>query len=383
MQTSPRAKIVQLELWPLEYVIPRERAYGQARGLNFRRSCGLFKVTTDQGVVGYGEAAAPLKALSAYLEMVQPFFLGRSIFDGEIIATEIYNRFYHFGVQNHLTTTLGGLSIALVDAAGKSLGVPAHDLLGGRATSALPCYATTGYFTTNDARDFEPQLLAVKGNFAGVKIKCGANPASDVARVQLARRVLGDDVLLMVDINGNYTVDIALESLRRIEPYNIRWCEEPLPPTDVRGYAELRARSPIPIAASEALYTVHDFKRLVEARGVDILQPSLTRCGGFGQAKAIAQLALMNNLRLSPGVWGNPVAVAAAVHFAASLPITPHTDNVPYPLMIEYDVAENPMRDKMLKTPMELKNGALTVPTGPGLGIEIDEAGVREFLVKL
>ena len=128
---------------------------------------------------------------------------------------------------------------------------------------------------------------------------------------------------------------------------------------------------------------MHDFKRLVDARGVDVLQPSLTRCGGIGQAKAIAQLAHANNLRLSPGVWGSPIAVAAAVHFAASFPITPHTDNVPYPLLIEYDVAENPMRDRMLKTPMELKNGALTVPTGPGLGIEIDEAAVREFLVKL
>jgi D-galactarolactone cycloisomerase len=167
--------------------------------------------------------------------------------------------------------------------------------------------------------------------------------------------------------------------MRKIEPYNIHWCEEPLPPTDIRGYAELRARAPISIAASEAFCTVHDFKRLIDARGVDIVQPSLTGCGGFGQAKAIAQLAQMNNLRVSPSVWGNPVALAAAMHFSASLPVTPHTDNVPYPLIIEYDVGENPLRDKMLRAPLTISDGMLAVPTGPGLGIDINLAAVAEF----
>jgi D-galactarolactone cycloisomerase len=376
-------KIAKLELQAYEYVMPRERAYGQARGLNFRRSCALLVATTDEGIIGYGEAGGPLKPIAAYLEIVRPFFLDRSIFDFEIVATEIYNRFYHFGVQGHLTACLGGISISLVDAAGKTLGVPGYDLLGGKAVEALPCYATTAYFTVDDTRDYAPQLTAAKGKFPGVKIKIGANPRSDLARVKLAREILGHDVLLMVDINGNYTVDIALESIRKIEPYNIHWCEEPLPPTDLRGYAELRARSPIPLAASEAFCTVHDFKRLIDLRGVDIVQPSLTGCGGFGQAKAIAQLAQVNNLRLSPSVWGNPVALAAALHFSASLPVAPHTDNVPYPLIVEYDVGENPLRDRMLKRPLLPQHGLLTVPTRPGLGIEVDSAAIKEFEVAL
>ena len=373
------SKIKSLDVRAYEYVMPRERAYGQARGLNFRRTCALFVVTTDDGVIGYGEAGGPLKPIADYLEMIRPFFVGRSIFDFEIIAAQIYNRFYHFGVQGHLTACLGGISIALFDAAGKTLKVPAHDLLGGKSADTFPSYATTAYFTPNDTRDYEPQLVAAKGKFPGVKIKIGASPASDLARVKLARQILGDDVLLMIDINGNYTVDIALESIRKIEPYNIHWCEEPLPPTDIQGYAELRARSPIPLAASEAFCTVHDFKRLIDARGVDIVQPSLTGCGGFGQARAIAQLAHMNNLRVSPSVWGNPIALAAALHFSASLPVTPHTDHQPYPLIIEYDVGENLLRDKMLKAPIKLDNGMLTVPSGPGLGIEIAENDVKQF----
>ncbi|MGZ5835234.1 MAG: mandelate racemase/muconate lactonizing enzyme family protein [Xanthobacteraceae bacterium] len=362
--------------------MPTERAYGQARGLNFRRTCALFVVTLENGIVGYGEAGGPLKPIAAYLEMVRPFFVNHSVFDFEIVAAQIYNRFYHFGVQNHLTACLGGISIAATDAAAKSLKIPAYDLLGGKAVDALPCYATTAYFTHDDKRDYEPQLAAAKDKFPGIKIKIGASPASDVERVKLARKTLGDDVFLMVDINGNYTVDIALESIRKIEPYNIHWCEEPLPPTDIRGYAELRARSPIPLAASEAFCTVHDFKRLIDARGVDIVQPSLTGCGGFGQAKQIAQLAQMNNLRVSPSVWGNPIALAAALHFSTSLPVTPHTDNVPYPIIVEYDVGENPLRDKMLKKPLTVTNGLLSVPDGPGLGIEIDEDALTAFIAK-
>ena len=187
----------------------------------------------------------------------------------------------------------------------------------------------------------------------------------------------------MVDINGNYTPDVALESLRQIAPYDIHWCEEPLPPTDIRGYAELRARSPVPIAAGEAFYTVQDFKRLVEARGLDILQPSLTSCGGFGQAKAVALLATMNNLRLSPSVWGSAVAVAAAIHFTASLPVSPHSDNVPYPVLIEFDIGENPLRDRLLRQPLRRDESELAIPSGAGLGIELDLATVEKYTVKL
>jgi D-galactarolactone cycloisomerase len=154
-----------------------------------------------------------------------------------------------------------------------------------------------------------------------------------------------------------------------------------VPPTDVRGYAELRARSPIPIAGSEAWHTVHDFKRALDTRAVDIVMPSATSCGGFGQAKQIAQLAAMNNLRVSPSVWGTSIAIVAALHFAASLPASPHSDNIPYPVQIEYDIGENPLRDGILKNPPKLENGGLAVPAGPGLGVEIDPGALEQFRV--
>jgi D-galactarolactone cycloisomerase len=376
-------KIKSIELKSFEYVMEPSKAYGMARGLNFRRSCSLVELTTDDGVVGHGEAGGPPHIMRETLKMARPFFLDRSVYDFELNAAHIYNRLYHFGVQSQLTPLLSGISIASLDAVGKSANMAVHDLLGGKATDRFGCYATTGYFTPDSENTFATQLQqVVSAGFSAAKIKIGGGPASDLERVRLAREILGDAVLLMVDINGNYTVDIALQTLRLIEPYGIHWCEEPLPPTDVAGYAELHKRSPIALAAGEAFYTVHDFKRLVDARGLDILMPSMITCGGFGQAKAIATLALMNNLRVSPSVWANGLALAASLHFAASLPVSPHTDHVPFPLLIEYDTGVNPFRDGMLTEPLRMTDGEIAVPTGPGLGVTVDTRAVEQFALR-
>ncbi len=373
-------KITHITMTPLEFALAPGHAYGTARGLNRLRACALIQVATDGGVVGIGDAAGPLEAIGAYIGVLAPFFIGRSLYDFELVASHVANKLYHFGVQNHLTSALGGINIAVLDAMGKTLRLPVHDLLGGRAADHLPCYATTGYFTDDPANGIAAQLARIKdAGFAGVKIKIGAGPASDLDRVRTAREVLGDDVLLMVDINGNYTVDIALDSLARIAPFNIHWCEEPLPPWDVAGYAELRRRSPVPISAGEAHYGAHDFTRLIEARALDIVQPAIISCGGFGEAKAAALIARLHNLRVSPPCWGSAIAVAATVHFAASLPVSPHTDHVPYPMLVEYDVSENPLRDALVTRPLAPVHGKIPVPTAPGLGIAIDETAVATY----
>jgi D-galactarolactone cycloisomerase len=193
--------------------------------------------------------------------------------------------------------------------------------------------------------------------------------------------VIGDKPLLMVDYNGNYTVDVALESIGRIEPFNIHWCEEPLPPSDIKGYSELRVRSPVRISAGEAHYGVHDFSRLIEARGLDIVQPSITGGGGFAEAKAVTQLAAMNNLTVSMPCWGSAVALNAMLHFAAALTAWPHTDNAPYPLLVEYDVGDNPLRDHLVRNPIKPIGGKLAVPAGPGLGLEINPDAVSKYAI--
>ncbi len=369
--------IRDIHLTPLGYSFAEEAAYGMARGLVSSRQTTIVQVTTEEGAVGLGEAWGPAAVTAAYLELVRRYFVGSDLFGHEHIVSLILSRHYHFGIQNQLLACLSGIDMAVRDAIGQTLGVPVYQLLGGKSADRLPVYASGGYITATRGRSLEDQLAPLAGRgFPGAKIKIGLGPASDEERVRTARRVLGDGMLLMVDANGNYTCDVALESMRRIAPYGIHWYEEPLPPQDVRGYRALHAQAPIPIATGEALYTAFDFKRLLDDRSVDVVQPDLSLCGGLGEGKLIARLAALNHVRLSPHVWGGAVGLAAACHFVASLPSYPHAGNVPYPCLIEYDVGDNPLRDSILSAPVGLEDGHLILPDGPGLGIELDPAAL-------
>lgn len=197
-----------------------------------------------------------------------------------------------------------------------------------------------------------------------------------------AREILGPEVEILVDINSNYTLDLARESIERLVRYGIGWVEEPLAPQDFSGYEALHRWSPVPIATGEALYTAFDFKRLIDRRAVDVVQPDLSLCGGFWQGRQIAQLAMMEHLRLSPHVWGTGVGLAAAVHFVASLPVYPHAGNVPRPTLVEYDLGDNPLRDSILVNPLAQNDGVIAVPDAPGLGIEIDWDAVERHVVR-
>jgi D-galactarolactone cycloisomerase len=372
--------IKRLRFIGLEYVMPPEKAFGMSRAVGNRRVGGLIELETDGNVTGIGEAFGDPRVTRAYFEMVEPLFVGRSIYDFDHVEAGIRNRMYHLGVQNQLTACLSGINVALHDAIGKTHGVRACDLIGGCGTSRLPVYASTGFFSKDPANQLERQLAEVKAHpYPGAKIKIGRGPRDDAARCRLAREMLGDDALLIVDVNGNYTVDLALECIRAIERYDIHWLEEPLPPSDLRGYAELRARSPIPLAAGEAHYTLRDFTPLIEGRCIDIVQPSIPTVGGLTEARRIAALAQAANLRVSPHAWGGAVGLAAALHLVAALPVTPHGDNVPYPTLVEYDMSDNPLRSRLLSTPLALEDGHLRLPEGPGLGVALDAAVVEQY----
>ncbi|MBM3523229.1 MAG: mandelate racemase/muconate lactonizing enzyme family protein, partial [Alphaproteobacteria bacterium] len=122
----------------------------------------------------------------------------------------------------------------------------------------------------------------------------------------------------------------------------------------------------------EALYEGFDLRRLIDGRLADVVQPDLALCGGLSVARFVGELCAAEHLRLSPHVWGTAVGLAAAVHWVASLATYPHGANVPFPTLVEYDVGDNALRDRLLKTPLTAVDGHIAVPTGPGLGIELD-----------
>jgi D-galactarolactone cycloisomerase len=226
---------------------------------------GLVEVETDQGVKGIGEAFGNPFVTREYFRMIEPLFAGQSVFDFDHIEARIRNSMYHLGVGNQLTSCLAAINVALFDAIARGFGVRLCDLIGGCGTARIPAYASTGFFSDDPDRQLSHMLAEAAGHpYAGAKIKIGRGIRSDVERVRQSREALGPDKLLLVDINGAYTPDVALDCARAIEPFGIHWIEEPLPPGDLRGYAELRARSPIAIAAGEAHHTVRDFRALID-----------------------------------------------------------------------------------------------------------------------
>ena len=375
-------RIRDIRLIPLAFTMDSGKAYGMARGKTAKREASLVEVETDDGVVGLGEAWGPPKATAAYLDLIKEAFVGRTLYERELVWSDIISRRYHLGLQNQMTACYSGINIACYDALGRTLGVSVADLLGGRGKEKIPAYASDGYITDDPEGKLPTQLERVaEGGFHATKIKIGLSPNSDQARCMLTREILGDDTLILVDANGNYSVDLALESMARIREVGIHLYEEPLPPQDVAGYRALAARATIPVATGEALYTLHDFARLVYPRSVDILQPDLTLCGGFDQAKGIAALCQIHNLRYSPHCWGSAVGLVAALHFLSALPDYPHSDHLPYPRLLEYDVGENALRDELLATPLKPDDGELAVPEGPGLGIKLNPEAVDRYRV--
>ncbi|HUB15888.1 MAG TPA: mandelate racemase/muconate lactonizing enzyme family protein [Acetobacteraceae bacterium] len=374
------SRIRDITVLPLQYT-PRE-AYGSARGLVTARGGGLVLLDTEDGVQGIGEVWGPPGVARAYLELIKPFYTGSSVFAQRGAAQMVLARLYHAGTQNQMTALLGAIDIAAHDAMGKLLDLSVAELIGGRLRERIPVYASGGYFTAADDQDaaLARQLeAAAPRGFGAFKIKIGHNPAEDARRCALARRIIGDAPLLTVDTNGNYTEDGVLESMRRTADCDIHWYEEPLAPQDWSGYRSLAARAPVRLATGEALYTVFDFRRLIDGRLAAVVQPDLTLCGGFDVARTIGVLCAAEHLRISPHVWGAGVGLVAALHFLAALPAYPHADHVPFPPLLEYDVGENALQGAIFAEPVRYADGCLDVPRGPGLGVALDMAAVRRF----
>lgn len=365
-----KVTVAAVEAIPLRYAL-RDGGYGSSRGIVDARETTIVRLETSDGVVGWGEAWGPPVAVVPLIDELADGIRGSEV-DGPVpFVTNRLHQHYHRG-GGLFAAALSGIEIAMWDVLGRTLGVSVATLMGGRARENVVPYASGGYVTPDRDLDTFRELLseAVQG-FAGAKIKCGLGVREDVERATAAREVLGTDRALMVDINGNYTADQAITVACHLRDLDVTWLEEPLPPDDFDGLRLLRVGA-VPIAAGEALYTRSPFRHLVTERAVDVVQPDVTKVGGLAEARAICELARAWNIRVSPHVWGGGIGLAAALQLLAAVPDYPHTINTPQPLWLELDRGDNALRESLLTEPLRPESERLAVPTGPGLGVEID-----------
>jgi D-galactarolactone cycloisomerase len=178
----------------------------------------------------------------------------------------------------------------------------------------------------------------------------------------------------MVDAHGTWSVREAQRFARKIEDCDLGWLEEPVSPENIRGQAEVRASTDIPIAAGESEQTRFAFRDLIEARAVDVLQPDLAIAGGLTEALRIAALAATHELTLAPHLWGGAILFASGLHLCVA---------VPSATLLEFSRGENPLLNELSEEGFELVDGHVLAPTGPGLGLTLRRDFVREITVSV
>ncbi len=381
-------KITQVHSWALR--APVEQAFVMSQpGRIAARSSTVVEVLTDEGVSGFGEALChgfepPEIAHAVIRSSLCELLIGQDPLASAVLWESMYNRTKDFGMKGAVVAAISAIDCALLDIAGKVAGRPVHQLLGGAFRASVQPYAT-GFFRVEGGRYpgqlAEEALSHRESGFDAMKVKIGFGFEDDVATMTAVREAVGPAIRLMADANHAYDAGSARRLVRRLDELDLFWFEEPISPEDIDGYVELKAMGPsMLIAAGEGEYTRHGFWPWVARRAVDVLQPDIAAGGGFTGLRQVLDLALAAGLLLNPHVWGTAISLAASLHFIAAIPPIPISRGS-YEPMLEYDLSPHPFRRELVRQPFDLVGGRVPVPTGAGLGIEVDRSLLDRFAV--
>jgi galactonate dehydratase len=351
----------------------------------------FVKLTSSDGLVGYGEAYAgsvhPDVVARALVDVAERHLIGQDPFDIESFWRNAYGQGFTSRPDVTLQGVMSALEMACWDIVGKTVGQPVYRLLGGQVHERLRTY-TYLYPEVDDTSDVytDPNLAAARASeyialgFTAVKfdpagpytVFGGHQPSLrrvelSVEMVRRVRESVGTAADLLFGTHGQFTASGAIRLASRLEPYDPLWFEEPVPPDDFAGMARVVAATTIPVAAGERLTTKTEFARLLDA-GVGIVQPNLGRAGGILEGKKIAALAEAHNAQIAPHLYCGPIVGAANIQLATSSPNF---------LILEGIRDWGGFHADLLKTPLHWEDGYIIPPTAPGLGVDLDEDVAR------
>ena len=364
----------------------------------------LVKVHTDAGVTGIGESYRG-GTVTDIMEYTKRFLVGENPLDPERIFRRIVQDMSgHGGTTGKVVTAASGIEIACWDIMGKVLGVPVYQLLGGKYRDAVRIYCDChageafetkdGYVAHHDEDAYRPEAYAeeatrvVDMGFTAIKFDLDmemdnhpdpyngrvSNRAVQrkVDIVDAVREAIGDEIDLAFDIHWDYSLDSAKRVARKLEPYDLMWLEDVVPPENMDAQREVARATSIPLATGENRFRVHEFKDLLYDFGVDVVTPDPSTCGGLAESKAIANRAEENYIAFSPHNVCSPIGTMACVHLGACIP---NFD------VLEYHALEVDWWDDLHKSDPLIEDGYIEVPERPGLGIELDEDVVEDHLL--
>lgn len=350
---------------------------------------GLVRVSTDTGITGYSDMETSAPVAKAAVEAPSWSEAGVECFEGlanlivgenplevERLWYKMYRGSIYYGRRGVAIQAISAIDIALWDIMGKFYGQPVCVLLGGKWRDRVRAYASTLFRPTPEA-----MRRAARGyldlGFTAVKFGWGVfgeDPRRDVELVEAARAELGDrnDVLIDTGWFIERTPKQAIQVIRSLEPYRPFFVEEILHPEDYDGYRQVAREVETLIACGEQEATEWGFRELIDRARVDVLQPDLTRCGGFTVARKIVHMAEMANVLVIPHSWSSDLLTAASLHLNAFQRRA---------VFVEFNTSQGPLSRQMVKEPLQLEDGYLRVPEAPGLGVEVNEETIERYRI--
>jgi L-alanine-DL-glutamate epimerase-like enolase superfamily enzyme len=327
----------------------------------------LIRIRTEDGLEGVGECyglPAPKVTAQIVADIIAPLIIGEDAFATDHLWSKVFSSMSGGGqVRGYFLEAMSGIDIALWDIKGKALGLPIHRILGGPHRDRVDVYASPVPMLDDPNQSAKYALSFVDAGFQAIKLKLGRGRETDVAHAAAVREAVGPRVDVFVDLNCAYTADRAIDVARRLIDLDITWIEEPVAVDDIAGYRRIRDSLPVTLVNGETLFTRWDFRDYLVQGAVDVVMPNLARAGGITESRKIAALCETFHVDIAPHGVGSAVGLAAALQLSAAIPNF---------RTYEYNRLPNPLRDTLTTVPFEFSGGQLTVPTGPGLGIELD-----------
>lgn len=353
----------------------------------------FVKLTTDNGLIGYGEIYAGQIAPDIITAIAHDSFArhlaGCSVFQTELFIRKMHGSGFLHRPDPTMMGVASGLEMAMWDIIGKALDQPVYNLLGGLIHEKLRCYTylypddgeDAGQFYASASRAAEKAALQVANGFTAVKCDpAGQYTIHDPRQPDLEaltrsadfcakiRDAVGDKADILFGTHGQFTADGAIRMAEAIAPYKPLWFEEPTPPDLPEEMAKVAAHSSVPVAAGERLTTLYEFQQLAHHDAAAIWQPNLGRAGGLLEGKKIAALAQANYCQIAPHLYCGPIVAAANAQLAATLP---------HFLILEVIEQMDGFHGSLLRKPLQIEDGYLVLSQQPGLGVELDEDVAR------
>ncbi len=340
----------------------------------------FVRIEADNGLWGIGEASTQYKdaGVAAEIEDFGKYLIGKDPFRIEHIWTSLYRRVTWSGGAVTMSA-ISGIDLALWDLKAKALDVPVYELLGGRVRDSVRVYAN-GWFEGLDTPEehasgakaiVDEGYTALKFYpFKGPQVITPARIRRGVDLVRAVREAVGPDIEIAIDIRARLDMWSARRVAQQLEQFDIAWLEEPVLWDNVDALVEFAREVRVPVSTGEQLYNRWDFRPLLEANAVGIIQPDICHAGGLSELKKIAAAAETHYVTVAPHNSNGPISTVASLHLDMSIP------NL---FMQEIFVSFMPAYDAVLTNPIVIKDGQTRPPDGPGWGTDIDEEALKEF----